>query len=534
MRGPSTSLVAIAVSFLTLCSYALFNPSVAYGQTLTYDIGLDFSTNSNPNGVWSYGEYLSNDNLAPFCCHSSTNNLIVWGYLLPVFDGIAYNGTTNTEMIGPAIWQPGQLGVQRGFYPIDIRWTAPSNALYTITAAFVGIDTNAPTEDVSVHLKSTPIFDGLVAGYGAQFGTSYASTQDLVVGDTVDFLIASNTPNNNVEIGLAATIAAIPPGNADLGVMTVASPMSAISQSNEAYTITITNLGPDQALQVVVTNVLPAGVRLTGYDIPAGDTITNLGAAGVAVSFWSLGSGASHALTITGQVNCATADGALLTNSVNVSSRWNDSVTANNRVTTITTNHNPPGSVCDNSFVMAELYRDKVVCGHFGCNTEPSGKFTISVVISLGDVDTSGFNQSTRFDLSIGGNFTFSHALGDDPRYTTQKTKATFTDLVVDERSDNSKLIKYLTTSLKWTNGKLTAKIRGTISLDGFPVLADRYYDDPTGPIADTAAAKAQFGSVIMDFDPLNISGGVATVDVFKGGDDFPVSAVIITASGHE
>jgi uncharacterized repeat protein (TIGR01451 family) len=70
--------------------------------------------------------------------------------------------------------------------------------------------------------------------------------------------------------------------SADLKLFKSDSPDPAVAGSNDvAYTITVTNCGPSDALNVQVTDTHPAGVT------PAGPTITNLGAvtAGAAKSF---------------------------------------------------------------------------------------------------------------------------------------------------------------------------------------------------------------------------------------------------------
>ena len=161
----------------------------------TYDAVRDFSIQSNPNGVWSYG-YLTS--------WKSPLILYPWGGSCAGYDGISYwlpspcseppfvaqNNTDQTVCyetwcVPPTLLyqSPGPTGMS------DLRWTAPSAGRFLIKVTFVGLDYFAPTSNgVHVVLNSkTSLLSGPINSY--ELPLSFVETGALAVGDTLDFIV---------------------------------------------------------------------------------------------------------------------------------------------------------------------------------------------------------------------------------------------------------------------------------------------------------------------------------------------------------
>ena len=106
------------------------------------------------------------------------------------------------------------------------------------------------------------------------FKTSLSAA--LAVGEFVSATAtrSDNTFTNFTDTSeFSANIAALPP-LADI-ITTAAGPTSAFATSNFTYTITVTNLGPTTASNLVVSNTLPVGINVVG--VSAGGTLVGGG-----------------------------------------------------------------------------------------------------------------------------------------------------------------------------------------------------------------------------------------------------------------
>jgi hypothetical protein len=131
MRNLSNRIFATVVLVGAQLTLAL------YARAATYDVAADFSTNSNPNGVWSYG-YATNlgGNLILYTDTSpSTTNVIWWRHNIAAsVPAVFYNRSTNatttadgTPHLAPhqAVFHPGPQN-QYSIY----RFTAPAAGTY--------------------------------------------------------------------------------------------------------------------------------------------------------------------------------------------------------------------------------------------------------------------------------------------------------------------------------------------------------------------------------------------------------------------
>jgi hypothetical protein len=159
-----------------------------------YDAAADFSTNSNPNGVWSYGYSttlgsamtLYSDNADAIAGMGQWRSNI-WAGAPAVWK----NFTTNTITYNTDIYGPGQLGFHpgpNGEYSI-VRFTAPTANQYQIAGAFYGEDTAGTTTDVHILENNVSIFNGYVNGFGPSSGPTFNVNLALNAGDHLDFTV---------------------------------------------------------------------------------------------------------------------------------------------------------------------------------------------------------------------------------------------------------------------------------------------------------------------------------------------------------
>jgi predicted RNA methylase len=141
--------------------------------------------------------------------------------------------------------------------------------------------------------------------------------------------IATNLASSGIG-GIAVSGAQQAGAGADLGVSMTAAPNPVAAGSSLAYSITVTNNGPDAAQSVAVTDGLPAGVTFVSATASTGSCS---GTTTVTCNLGTFANAATATITI---VVTPTAAGTL-TNTANVTSTTPDPVTANNSATTSTT-----------------------------------------------------------------------------------------------------------------------------------------------------------------------------------------------------
>jgi uncharacterized repeat protein (TIGR01451 family) len=131
---------------------------------------------------------------------------------------------------------------------------------------------------------------------------------------------------------------------ADLSITKAASPEPVVTGSDVTYTITLTNNGPNAAQSVTVSDNLPTQTTLVSCNATGGGVCGGTGN-NRTVTFSSLASGASATITLVATVNCAVADGFVISNTASASSDTNDPDTGNNSQTAMATASNPPPTI---------------------------------------------------------------------------------------------------------------------------------------------------------------------------------------------
>jgi uncharacterized repeat protein (TIGR01451 family) len=181
--------------------------------------------------------------------------------------------------------------------------------------------------------------------------------------------------------------------SADLSITKTASPDPVNPGGNLTYTITVTNLGPDSASDVNVTDKLPQGVTYQSHDTAKG--AANNISGNITWSIGSLDSGESANLTIL--VTALETPGFII-NTANVSGDQTDPNTGNNGAWTLTTVANVP----DITVIPPEI--------NFGSVKVGSSGVTRTVTVrndGTADLYISGITiDSNQFDITSGENIT--------------------------------------------------------------------------------------------------------------------------------
>ena len=125
---------------------------------------------------------------------------------------------------------------------------------------------------------------------------------------------------------------------ADLA-LTKTGPPAAVAGENVTHTITVTNLGPSIATDVVVRDNLPADVTMVSATSTAGQCVPGTpgnAALPLTCSLGNLANGAVHVITVVSRVRSNTPDGTVLANGAWVGATSTDPSNANNSQTAFT------------------------------------------------------------------------------------------------------------------------------------------------------------------------------------------------------
>ncbi|HYC61224.1 MAG TPA: RHS repeat-associated core domain-containing protein [Thermoanaerobaculia bacterium] len=182
----------------------------------THDAVAEFSADTNPSGVWSYGYRTSGGPFTAFVAAATpygpgaeawrTASTACCPQIVVNNTGAAYTYPNVPSVVHP----PDVLNVhpasldQRGV----IRWTAPAAGTYRITGRFEGIDTVGTTTDGSIHHNGVSLFATNVSGYGAR--VPFSLVRSVAAGDVIEISVGNgtNNTNSNDSTGVAVTISA--------------------------------------------------------------------------------------------------------------------------------------------------------------------------------------------------------------------------------------------------------------------------------------------------------------------------------------
>ncbi len=184
----------------------------------TYDAAADFSTASNPNGVWSYGT-TNGFNSTTFTLLPDNTPITVGSGSLASWNPVSlatlpavYKNTSGSPITaGTATYAAGSIG----FHPGDgnmtavYRFTAPTTSQYSFSGSFFAQDTQSTTSQVGVLVNGT--LQGPLLNISSATPTSLSFATSLSAGQFIDVEVGNFDGNKNYDsTGLTLTITAVP------------------------------------------------------------------------------------------------------------------------------------------------------------------------------------------------------------------------------------------------------------------------------------------------------------------------------------
>ena len=216
--------------------------------------------------------------------------------------------------------------------------TCPQSVLLPNHTGSCSITYTPENPDVSDNCTVSPTLTWVMTGKTTGSGSGYVGEQTFNSGETWIIYTVTDGIGNTATCGFTVTVDPC----ADL--VTVKSLSSATSTPNEGdvvqFTITVTNNGPDEAAAVSLTDLLPAGITLTGYSVSPTHSVYNTGT-GVWNGF-SLLPGASATLVLTGKVDVGQGGNTITNYTTKAESAEHDPTDEGNDLEeTINVNNNP-------------------------------------------------------------------------------------------------------------------------------------------------------------------------------------------------
>jgi PEP-CTERM motif len=191
------------VVVMLVCTQSLYANSV-------YDVVTGFSNASNPNGVWIYEyngtEYTGSQAVSNFV----GTGLPGWWTAQPIPNSlIVLQNVTGSTVSFLTIRDPtNTLWMDPEGGNVSVVFTAPSAGTYTVTGAFLGIDTFENSHPVEIILgNGSIVWKGTISSFGGKDSFSFSET--LNTGGTVTFLVGTGSTGCSycdLSTGLNATI----------------------------------------------------------------------------------------------------------------------------------------------------------------------------------------------------------------------------------------------------------------------------------------------------------------------------------------
>jgi uncharacterized repeat protein (TIGR01451 family) len=280
---------------------------------------------------------------------TSSTNFPIGNALQPVYGGGDGDGFLTKLGAGPPILLfSTYLGGSGHDEVTDLVLDAAGNPYVTgLTAS-----TNFPTRNAVQATYGGGPFDGFVTmvsstGLSLLSSTFIGGTGDdeafaLAIDAAGDVYVAGWTTTANLPVtggpafaGVAdAFVTKLTAVSANVGVTASASPSPVLSGVNLTYTITVTNLGPDTAVDVTLSNAVPTGTTFQSLSPSTGCTTPPVNGSGmVTCQSSTLASGASVVRTLVVRVTAASGS---LTSTAAVTAASPDPTPGNNGAITTT------------------------------------------------------------------------------------------------------------------------------------------------------------------------------------------------------
>jgi hypothetical protein len=202
--GTTSGLVQVATPSGTATSSQAFDIVSAH-----WDAVRDFSTVSNPNGAWTYGDELSLGgafNPFPLSATLFTDGPCWYnGAVLPNEAYVCLSTSQYTQQQLTVIVPNDMLYMGAQTNVVVARWTAPSSGTFWILGQFRGLDLLQPQLTIAIYENGTqPLYTNSLGFFG-DYQDFSLSNVTLQAGTTIDFAVTS-TDLYDDNVGLAARI----------------------------------------------------------------------------------------------------------------------------------------------------------------------------------------------------------------------------------------------------------------------------------------------------------------------------------------
>jgi uncharacterized repeat protein (TIGR01451 family) len=308
--GPGGSSMTNAPNLITVTNVlpvAGFTANPTNGAAQLLVMFTDASTGTIANRFWTFGDGATSGGIAPTHTYMTAGVFSV---------SVTVSGPTGSDTLD----RPDLITVTN-LAPMAVFTASPTNGGTPLLVNFTDASTGTITN------RQWDFGDG-----GSSTAVSPSHTYTNAGSYSVTLMVFGPAGTDSLtRPGLIIVTNA--PVSADLEVIKIASPSLGVVGSNLTYTITVTNLGPDTATSITLTDALPASVSF----VFASDECTN-NAGLVVCDLGSLTSGAATNVTV---VVVPTLEGSL-TNVASVGSAEADPNPTNNTATAITEVFNVP------------------------------------------------------------------------------------------------------------------------------------------------------------------------------------------------
>ncbi|MGB5051707.1 MAG: tandem-95 repeat protein [Caldilineaceae bacterium] len=491
------------------------------------DVGVNDTVDSDANRVTGLTSVTS---LSP------NENDASWdmGVYQPVTIGDKVWLDTNTDGI--------ENGAEPGLAGIGIKLTRATGTVQNATSSVSGTYafTELPSDryTVTVNMATVP------------FGYALTSANSpTVITPTAGSVIS------NVDFGFKYE-------SANLNITVSDSPDPVVSGTQLTYTLVISNPGPTDAFQVVVTGTLPSGVTFAAA--------TPTQSSGPSPLIWNLGQlnvGATARITVVTNVG-ATTMGSIV-NTVRVGSSTPDSNSNNNLATASTTVRRPPQANNDSAVTLINTQVPITVTAN---DTDADGVLVLSSVITTSNpangsvvvgsngvityTPSSGFYGINSFNYKVCDNHALCSTaqvqvtvrvppiLVDDSISTPKNSPVTIDLLANDSDVDGTLVVASVVTTTSPANGVVTIQPTGSARYTPTTSFVGNNYFNYRVCDNDSLCATARVTVTILDYPVANtdmattlvntpITVSVAANDTDSDGVIVATTVQTITSASH-
>lgn len=352
---------------------AAYPPTTIFGNPAPnppYDTVLSAFNGLNPNGIWSL--FVKDDS-------AGDQGNISGGWRLAITTVTPVNQVADVSISGTASPNPSLVAgtLTYSFTVANSGPGAASSVAFTNTlpGSLMLVSANSSQGSASANGNTAIVNLGGINVGGSATVTIVA--RPLAAGSIANTAtVASpesdlNLANNTITVTSTVNLPV-----ANVALANVAAPEPVVIGSNLTYTLTVTNAGPNNALNVVVSDSLPAGISYVSGAASQGTVNQSSGT--VTASLGTVLPGTTATVTI----NATPTSAGVVTNAATVVTASSDGNSANNTAVAITTVVNPaPKIVAAGSTLVSESQRP--------ANGAIDAGETISISLSLANVGSA-------------------------------------------------------------------------------------------------------------------------------------------------